>query len=188
MKKLKTISLLSLSALLLVACSESATENETEGVTETNEVQSSEIIPEENVETEESITEDVSSGIIYEYNEVIADNDNFKATLLEIEYIYDELWDEEKIEIRFDVENKLEDSIEVQARSLSINDRMVDDSIQMMSQEVAPGKIAEAVLTLQDYEGNDLPALEGNLEMLLHIFSWDNMDYEEDAAVSVSFE
>ena len=65
---------------------------------------------------------------------------------------------------------------------------MVDDSIQMMSQEVAAGKVAEAVLTLQDYEGNELPTLEGDLEMLLHVFSWEDMEYQEDAEVKVNFE
>lgn len=184
MKKIKVVSLLGLSTLLLAACSD-----ETGAMEEINEVSSSVIFSSENEEIEESVASEteVEDNILV-YNQLLEDNENFKATLLEIEYTYDELWDEEKIEVRFDVENKRADSIEVQARSLSINGRMVDDSIHMMSQEVAPGKVAEAVLTLQDYEGNELPTLEGDLEMLLHVFSWEDMEYQEDAEVKVNFE
>jgi hypothetical protein len=138
-------------------------------------------------ETEDE-AEDESNNDLHEFNEVVVDNENFKATLLDIEYIYDDMWDEEKIEVRFDIENKRDDGIEVQARSVSLNDRMVDESLQSMSQEVAAGKTAEAVLDIQDYEGNELPALEGNFEMLLHVFSWDDVDYTEDAEVSVSLD
>lgn len=184
MKKIKVVSLLGSSVLLLAACSD-----ETGAREEINEVSSSVIFSSENEEIEESVASEteVEENIIV-YNQLVEDNENFKATLLEIEYTYDELWDEEKIEVRFDVENKRADSIEVQARSLSINGRMVDDSIQMMSQEVAAGKVAEAVLTLQDYEENELPTLEGDLEMLLHVFSWEDMEYQEDAEVKVNFE
>lgn len=184
MKKIKVVSLLGSSVLLLAACSD-----ETEAVEEINEVNSSAIVSSENEENQESVASEteVEENIIV-YNQLVEDNENFKATLLEIEYTYDDVWDEEKIEVRFDVENKRADSIEVQARSLSINGRMVDDSIQMMSQEVAAGKVAEAVLTLQDYEGNELPTLEGDLEMLLHVFSWEDMEYQEDVEVKVNFE
>lgn len=183
MAKFKLLATLGICGLVLAACGEESASTEN---TETQEVTT-----EESVDTQEETSEEVSdetSESIFEYNQVVADNENFKATLLEIEYIYDEEWDEERIEARFDVENKREDTIEVQARSLSINGRMVDDGLQSMSQEIAPGKIAEAVLTIEDYSGEKLPALEGDFEMLLHVFSWDDMDYGEDAEVKVILE
>lgn len=183
MAKIKLLATLGICGLVLAACGEESASTET---TETQNVTT-----EESVETQEESSKEVSKESeesVFEYNQVIADNDNFKATLLEIEHVYDEEWDEERIEVRFDVENKRADTIEVQARSLSINGRMVDDGLQSMSQEVASGKVAEAVLTIEDYSGEELPALEGDFEMLLHVFSWDNMDYEEDAEVKVILE
>lgn len=183
MAKVKLLAILGICGLVLAACGEESAS------TETPETQN--VTTKESVEMQEESSEEISKESeesVFEYNQVIADNDNFKATLLEIEHVYDEEWDEERIEVRFDVENKRADTIEVQARSLSINGRMVDDGLQSMSQEVASGKIAEAVLTIEDYSGDELPTLEGDFEMLLHVFSWEDMDYGEDAEVKVTFE
>lgn len=179
MSKIKLLATLGICGLVLAACGEESTSTEN---TETENVTT-----EESVETQEESSEE-SEKNKFEYIQSVADNDNFKATLLEIEHVYDEEWDEERIEVRFDVENKREDTIEVQARSVSINGRMVDEGLQSMSQEIAPGKVAEAVLTIEDYNGEELPALEGDFEMLLHVFSWDDMEYEEDAEVKVILE
>ncbi|SIT73913.1 hypothetical protein [Edaphobacillus lindanitolerans] len=119
-----------------------------------------------------------------EYNEVIADNENIKATLRKAEHIIDKEWDEEKFVVTFEVENKREDTLEFQANEVSADGKMIDDSMLSMSQEVSGGKRADAVLTIENYEG-DLPSLEDNIEMLLHIFSWDDMDYSEDHAVTI---
>lgn len=179
MSKIKLLATLGICGLVLAACGEESASTES---TETENVTT-----EESVETQEESSEE-SEKNKFEYIQSVADNDNFKATLLEIEHVYDEEWDEERIEVRFDVENKREDTIEVQARSVSINGRMVDEGLQSMSQEIAPGKVAEAVLTIEDYSGEELPALEGDFEMLLHVFSWDDMEYEEDAEVKVILE
>lgn len=87
----------------------------------------------------------------------------------------------------FDITNKRDHSIEVQARSVSVDDRMIDETILSMSQEVAPGKSATAKLTIQEFEGYEFPQFEKNLEMTLYFFSWDNVDYEEEHPVSVTF-
>lgn len=186
MKRFKVMILLGVSGLVLAAC---GSEDASEGVLTESEAGSSEAeITEVAEETSLAESETTGENNLYEFNEVIADNENFKATLLNIEYVYDDMWDEEKIEVRFDVENKREDSIEAQARSVSLNGRMVDEGLLTMSQEIAPGKVAEAVLEIQDYEGNELPALEGDFEMSLYIFSWDDFEYEEEVPVNVSFE
>ena len=84
------------------------------------------------------------------------------------------------------MENKREDTIEVQAREVSADGKMIDEGMITMSQEVASGKKAVATLTVQNYEEDgELPPMEENIEMLLHIFSWDDMDFTEDHEVMI---
>lgn len=137
---------------------------------------------EEAAEEEEEVVEETE-----EINEVVADNDMVKATLVSVDYIEDKDWDEERYEIRFEVENKREDTIEVQAREVSTDGKMVDESLLMMSQEISGGKVADAVLEIEDYSGGDLPDMDENLEMILHVFSWDDMEVIEDIDVSIDF-
>lgn len=136
----------------------------------------------------ENEAEEVAEEDLYEFDEVIADDEDFKATLLSIEHINDEQWDEERIEVRFDVENKRDENIEVQARTVSLDGRMIDESLLMMSQEVAPGKVAEAVLVIQDFEGKELPELEGDFEMTLRMFDWEDYEYEKETEVNVNLD
>lgn len=177
------------SAMILGACGSESTESETTTDTEETETaaDTTEDTTTETEETEET-EEEASEETMIEYNQELETDDKFTATLQTIEHIVDEEWDEEKYEITFDVTNNSEESLEFQARSVSINGRMVDESLLMMSQEVAPGNSAYAVLTIQDYEGGELPELTGNFEMGLYAFSWDNTDYEYEAPVSVSLD
>lgn len=126
------------------------------------------------------------SGNVQEFDKEIVDNENVKAVLKSIEYIEDDIFGD-SIEVTFEVENKRDDTIEVQAREVSADGKMVDESMQSMSQEIAGGKVADAVLTIQSLEGKELPSMEENFEMLLHVFSWDDMDFEEDHEVKVEF-
>lgn len=121
-----------------------------------------------------------------ELNQVIVDNENVKATLVKIVKKEDDVWGN-SVEVIFDVTNKRQDAIEVQANSVSVDDRMVDETLLSMSQEVAPGKSATATLTINEFEGYEFPKFENNFAMTLHIFSWDNMDYSEDHPVEVTF-
>lgn len=164
------------SAMLLAACGEGG---------ETLEPDASE--PEEKQETQQVEGEQTGSaddGFTKEFEQVIADNENIKATLTKVEKVIDDIWDEEKVKVTFEVENKRDDTIEVQAREVSADGKMVDEMMLTMSQEVSGGKLADAVLEIQNYEG-DLPQMEDNLEMILHIFSWDDMDFTEDHPVSI---
>lgn len=132
-------------------------------------------------------TEEASTNDNKEINEVIVDNENLKATLVKIVKKQDEIWGN-TVEVVFDVTNKRQDRIEVQANSVSVDDRMVDESLLSMSQEVAPGKSATATLTISESdEGKEFPAFEKNFEMTLHVFSWDDYDYTEDFPVKVEF-
>src|SRR5690625_87550 len=89
---------------------------------------------------------DEEDGSKEEFDQEIVDNDNFKATLTSVEKIVDKDWDEEKIEVTFEVENKRDETIEVQEREVSADGKMIDESMLMMSQEVAGGKKADAKL------------------------------------------
>ncbi|WP_208587943.1 hypothetical protein [Gracilibacillus suaedae] len=178
---------------LLVACGDgedAGTSEDNQSTEENTEQASGEEEASDGSEEAEATEEEekTSDNKLIEINEEIEDNDNFKATLVSIERIYDETFDEEKIDVTFEVENKRDETIEFQAREVSIDGKMVDESLLMMSTEVSSGKSADAVLTIQDYEGGELPAMEEDFEMLLNVFSWDNMDYEEQAEVSVTFE
>ena len=142
---------------------------------------------EENVggTVEESSTE-TTEDAVNEINQVIVDNENVKATLLKIIKVTDDIWGN-SYEVIFDVQNKRSDSIEVQARSVSADGRLVDETLLSMSQEIAPGKSAYATLTISEFDGYEFPEMNSNFEMTLHIFSWDDYDYSEDHLVKVTF-
>lgn len=109
-----------------------------------------------------------------------------KVTLVSIDRVFDSFFSEEKYVISFDVTNKRADSIEVQARSVSINDRMVDEQLLTMSTNVAGGKSTIAKLEIEDYSGGELPEMIGNLELTLRTFDWEDFDYEYEIPVLVT--
>lgn len=174
MKKLAFFVTLLLS-LLIAACGGTEEENLGGNVDSTEKTESAT----DNETKEESSTDQ-------ELNQVIVDNDNLKATLVKIVKKKDDIFGN-SVEVIFDITNKRADNIEVQARSVSVDDRMVDETLLSMSQEVAAGKSATATLTINEYEGYEFPKFENNFEMTLHIFSWDDYDYSEDHPVNVTF-
>lgn len=197
----KYLSLLAVSGLLLVACGEAdGQETGTEEVESLQqeldnayaridelESQLNEVASTEDIE-EEDIDESSQNGNgIYEYNELIADNENYTATLLSIESSYDDYWEESTIEVIFDIDNKFSETINVQAREVAFNGRMTDESLFYVSGgEVSPGNSAYVTLVFEDYGSGDLPELEGNFEMQLRLFDWDyNLEAEEYVNVSL---
>lgn len=183
MKK-KLLTLFFASGLLLSACGDDSDVVEGESTID-DDVEEVEDEVEETEEVEE--VEEDSNSELYEYNEEIINDDNVAATLIEIEKTYDEDRGGEKVEVRFEVENKRDDLIVVQARSVSMNDKMVDSLLLTMSQEVAAGKSADAVLKIENYDG-EVPELEDNLEMELHIYSRDDREYRVDPEVRAEFD
>src|SRR5699024_6919109 len=71
---------------------------------------------------------------------------------------------QEKYEITFDVENKRDDTIIVTAKEVSSNDKMIDNRMLFMHQEISPGKSADAVLSIENIKG-ELPEIKETLEM-----------------------
>lgn len=118
-------------------------------------------------------------------NKVIVDDSNVKATLVSIEKIVDKTWKTEKYNVKFAVENKTNHSIIFQARDISADGKMINDSMTLMSTNVTSGKKADATLTIQNYDG-DLPTISHNFEMKLLAYDWDT-DFEEYYPVKVDF-
>lgn len=166
------------SALLLASCGGESKEKIEGSVESTAAV--------ENTAKESTSEEAASNDIKTEYNQEIADDENIKISLMNIEHISNKDYNEEKYVVSFDVTNKRSETIAVQAREVSINNRMVDESLLNMSTDIAGGKSATAKLEIQDYTGGELPELTGNLEMILHTFDWDSMENSHDVPVSIT--
>lgn len=133
--------------------------------------------------TEDNEEEDTEENKI---NEVIVDDENYKATLLEIVKKEDEIFGS-SIEIVFEIENKLDKTITVQARDVSADGYMVDETILVMSQDVVGGKKAKAVLSIEDFDGYDFPELEEDLEMVLHVLDEETYDSIGEHEVNITF-
>ena len=115
---------------------------------------------------EETGNQEESNATEEKVNQLIADDENIKATLVGIVEKKDDIWGN-SIEVTFEVENKTDKTIEVQADEVSADNKMVDEALCSMSTEISPGKLADCVLTISDYEGHTFPTLEENLEMKL---------------------
>lgn len=181
MKKWSILFVLALILGLLTACGGTTDTENKDGAVETPDTST------DTTDEDTGVGEDVAGDDNrQEFNQLIVDNENVKATLVDVIRKKDDIFGDE-IRVKFEVENKTDHPIEVQARQVSADGKMIDETILSMSTEVAPGKIADAVLTISDYEGYEFPALEDNLEMILHIFSWENEDFSEDHEVKVHF-
>lgn len=166
----------------LVACDgETQTEQKDIGSVET-----SSQLEDENTDTDvEDETNADTETEEKEFNQVIADNENLKATLISIEKVVDTFWEEEYYNVNIEIENKREDTIEVQAWEVSADGRMIDDYV-FFSETVAGGKFSDATMKIENYDG-DLPPMEENLEFILHVFSFDDFEFEDNTDVSIDF-
>lgn len=141
---------------------------------------------EEEAEDKSEEAEDDAEEEVKEIDEEVVDNEDITARLISVEKIVNKDFDEEKYEIKFEVENKRDTTIEVQAREVSADSKMIDESMLMMSQEISGGKSADAVLTIQSFE-DDLPEIEKDLDFILHVFDWDDYEFELDVDVNIDF-
>src|SRR5690625_1427164 len=174
-KKVMTLLVSIIAVLGLVACGDTTTEEK-----EIESVGTSESSEEDKNDGDESS----ESAEVEEVGEVIADDDYVKATLVNVEHVKDDLFDEEKYVINIDLENKTSDKIVVQARDVSIDGTMVDDMV-FFSEEIAGEKNAKGKLEIQNYEG-DLPSMDDNLEFILLIIN--DETYEDMAEHDVKIE
>jgi len=187
MRKLLFVVTMMILTLGLVACSGTETEEKSVDNVDLSDGEEAEAAEEdEDTAEEEATEEEADDEEVHEFYKEVIDNDDITAHLVSVEKIVDHDWDEEKYEITFEVENKRDSTIVVQAREVSSDGKMMDESMLMMSQEVSSGKLADAVLTIQNYDG-DLPEIEEDLEMILHVFDMDDYEYQLDVDVKIEF-
>ncbi len=176
MRKLLLMLLASL-VLVLGACAESEDK-------EVESLESSEKDSEDVSEDEEAEADDVEEET-KELDQTLVDNDNLKAVVTGIKKIDDKEWDEERYEISIEIDNNREDTIEVQAHEVSADGVMIDDMV-FMSETVSAGKHANAIMGIENYEG-DLPEMEEELEFILSVYSDEDYEYEEEHDVKIEF-
>ncbi len=179
MKKKLIFSAALVLSLALAGCGETEKEN----VGGTVETSSSE---KANTQETDKAKEKDNADSNKEINQVVVDNDRVKATLVKIVKSTDSIFGN-SYEVVFDVENKSKENIGVQARSVSVDGRMVDETIISMSQDVAAGKTAAAKLTMREMDGYEFPEFKSDLEMGLFIYSSDNITNTEEIPVKVKF-
>lgn len=182
MKKL--LFLLFFSLFVLVACGD--TDPKTEAAAEENDTSTAETdsdeseaaeeegnkeeAAEEDEAVEEEENEESESSA---YDEVILDDDTAKVVLTEIETVRDEIFGDEH-QIKLEIENKSDQTIEVQSREVSLDGLMADD-MAVMSETVAAGKRANGELAIMAFD-EELPELNENLEFKLVILGEDFME------------
>lgn len=147
--------LLSLSSLLLVACNSQDNDSQVEG------------------STSESQNDDAGTQT-YTFNEPFADDDLLTGKLVDIVFSYDDEGDADHYQVNFEVTNNADDYLQLMAREVSINDRMVDEYFYIMGEEVESGQTKEATLHFMSDDGKPLPPLENNIELKLHASNWDS--------------
>lgn len=175
MKKISILLLSLLTVVSLAACDDGEEK-------EVSSVDSSEKGEESNSDSDKEDEEDKEDEA-KEINKVIADDELVKATLISIEKIDDKDWDEEKYNVNMEIENKSEDTIEVQAHEVSADGKMVDDMV-FFSETVSSGKSADATMVIENYDG-DLPKMEEDLEFDLVIFSEETFETIKEYDVKI---
>lgn len=159
---------------VIVACGETA-------IKEGKEVEKVESTAKETKEAKEApAKEEAAPSIAKE----VVNNESIKATLMRIESGDDPDWGGEYHEIVFEIENKTDLNIVIQARNVSADGKMVDEANVFMSQEITPGKKADATLTLQDFGDGKIDEIKENIEVTLAVFDWDYA-LEEEHTVKV---
>ena len=155
MKNLIGLLMLSM-VLILVACGDSEKE--------TNKKKIESVTSEQKEADTENDKQDI--------NQEVANTENIKATLISIEKVVDREWNEEKYEVKFEVENKRDDKILIQADKVSADGKMIDNSKRHMNTNISAGKKADAILTIERYGGSlELPEINEDFEMVLLVYT-----------------
>lgn len=171
----------------LVACSgEEVEEKEVDNIELADQDNSDESEEEEVEAAAESEETEETEEDKKKIDEEVADTENVTASLISVEKIVDKDFDEERYEIKFEVENKIDDLIVIQAREVSSDGKMIDESMLMMSQEISGGKSADAVLTIESFD-EDLPEIKDDLEMKLQIIDGESYMDIESIDVNIDF-
>lgn len=182
MKLHKSLLLFGAGAVLLTACGDGGSSDETveEAEPTTEEVSEG---TDESTETEET-TDEIGEGEEEDeetleeesVNETVVDNDEYTITFETAEHLQGELSDREMLRFEFTVDNKTEDTITVQADLVSIDGTMVPMEQIFMSTDVTGGSNSTANLEIENFEGGELPELTGELNLTLNIIDYETFD------------
>ena len=149
-----------------------------------NEEDSVEETSDEQEQQEEVEAEEESNDI----NQVIVDDENMKISLLKIVRKSDDTFGD-RINVVFEMENKMDRSITVGAEHVSSDGKMVDNSVYLMYQEISPNKLADAELSFMEMDDKEIPALEKDLELTIRVLDFDDYDFGPlEYPVEISFE
>ncbi|MER2000376.1 MAG: hypothetical protein ABS882_11405, partial [Lysinibacillus sp.] len=104
---------------------------------------------------------------IYEFNEVIEDNDNYKFTLVDAKKSNDN--DVREMKISFDFENKLDYTVQLTSTNLSMDGKMVDFMTYFFFEEVTAGKTATATIDVMEFDEYEYPEFKEEFEVEITI-------------------
>lgn len=106
--------------------------------------------------------------VIKRIDETVADDEIVKASVGEIIYIpEDGLGNNARYNVEIEIENKTDDVIEVISSKQSMDGEMIGDMV-FFAEEITPGKKANSVMVIENYEG-PLPKLAESLEFDLEV-------------------
>lgn len=123
---------------------------------------------------------------VREINQLVVDNENVKITILNMKKNKEQ--SKQTVTITFDILNKRKDTMKIQAQRLSVDDRMVDEAIYQLEQEISPKKATTAKLVIQQLDDIEFPEFKNDLEMELYILSLDDPNYVENHHVKIIYE
>lgn len=187
MKRLMSIALFSIILIFMIAGCSSLNSSKKETVE--GQVVKSDSAEEENEENKENEQEEESKAESQEINQLIADDENIKISLLKIVRRSGDTRRDEGIDIIFEIENKLDRNINLSAESVSSDGKMVDRGIYSMYQDITANKMADVELNIMKIDDKELPALEEDLELTIFAYDPDDYEFEElQYPVKISFE
>ncbi len=120
-----------------------------------------------------------------EVSEVIVDDANVTITYQGTTTQEDDIFGK-TASIKFQIVNKMGNSIEVQSRELSTDNVMVDDTLIAYSETIAAGKTANTSLDISEYEGYEFPTFNENIETTLIVMNGDTWDTIAEYPVNIS--
>ncbi len=180
---MKKLLFLLMASLVLVACgNDEPQEKEVGSVESSDKANNSNNESNNNSNEDESNTgEEVSTE---EVEEVIADDDFLKATLVSVERIEDDIFGDSHV-VNIQIENKTSDKLVVQSEDVSIDGTMVDDMV-VFSEDIAGEKNANGKLEIMSFE-DDLPEMNDNIEFTLIVLDEETYDRVAEHEVKIDF-
>lgn len=192
--KRNTLALVSLLSFVLFGVAhdrENEKKNEEIGQIEIPEDTEVKEVSENKKEKHEKKKTDLKKDAVYEafeFDEEFENNEEVEVRLLTIEKLENDFMDRDRIEATFEFKNKTDRLLQVRAKTISINDYMINNSLYMLREEISPGKSVVSTLVIEDYQDQvKIPNLENNFELTLEFFDWDELGYEVLVDVDVDF-